>query len=251
MRKILVALLICVSMLTGCGKTDGDSQEAEPTVNWKENGFVASEEVTEEQGYWIQEFIPWKYDDVEVDTSTEELDLIDWDSTCTCDGKIYRLNAVRNPPDALAVRWILGVYDTERMENSVREISYEQLGLERQQEIGFLVDMAVVDDTSFLFQWSEIGQNEQMMWHQTDTRMIYSDLKEDITAIALWDAYLQEGIAEEEYYSGPVLPQGYCVCDGEGNTYVKSGEQENVYTGLHVFDRTGQVIMEYECGDNQ
>ena len=254
MSKYLFTLLICVSLLTGCGKQDNRSSKdgsSEPTVNWKEAGFVASEEVTEEQGYWIQEFVPWKHGDTELDSSTEELVFKNVSPTCTSDGKIYRLNAVINPPDALAVRWILGVYDTEKMESSVREIHHEQLGLDRQQEIGFLVDMAVIDDSNFIFQWAEIGQNEQMMFHQSNTRMIYSDLKGNITEADLWDKYLQEGIAEEEYYGNPVYPEGYCVCDGEGNTYVKSEKKEDAYTKVFAFDRNGQVVMEYQCGEEQ
>ena len=256
MTRLAMIILICITILTGCGKQDNRFSEdgsAEPTVNWKEAGFVASEEVTEEQGYWIQEFVPWKHGDLDINRETEELVTLESLSpTCTDNGRIYRLNTVIHPPYVKPVRWILEEYNTESMNCSIREITYEQLGQEKQQTGDiFLVGMDVVRGGDYVFQWTETARNEQNLSHQTVSRMIYSNLGTEVSAVDLWESYLEKNIATEEFYESTVIPQGYCVCDSEGNTYIKTGEKQNGYTELYVFDRAGQAVMEYRCDAEQ
>ena len=43
-----------------------------------------------------------------------------------------------------------------------------------------------------------------------------------------------------------VIPLGFCVCDGAGNTYAKAGETKYGYSGLYVFDREGNILLEYQ-----
>ena len=243
MRKVFLMFLICISLLTGCGKVEGNTQEeskAESLAHWKE-GFIVTDEITEKQGYWIQEYIPWKYDDIDMNLQEERiLFLYSLSPSCTYQSKIYRLNAIIHPPYVQAVRWILWEYDTETMECSSREITYEQLGQDKQQDSsGFLVDMDVVSDGEFIFQWTEVEEDPEKKFHQTVSRMIYSDLKEHSSAVDLWGTYLQRGIVKDDGEDVAVIPHGYCVCDGQGNTYVKAEEYENGFTKLYVFDRAG------------
>ena len=254
-RKVWLMFLICISLLTGCGKLEGSTQEesnAESLAHWKE-GFIVTDEITEEQRYWIQEYIPWKYDDIEMNLQEERiLFLYSLSPSCTYQSKIYRLNAIIHPPYVQAVRWILWEYDTETMECYSHEISYEQLGQDKQQDSSsFLVDMDVVSEGEFIFQWTEVEEDSEKKFHQTVSRMIYSDLKENSSAVDLWGTYLQKGIVKDDGEDAAVIPHGYCVCDGQGNTYVKAEERENGFTKLYVFDRTGQAIMEYRCDAEQ
>ena len=138
------------------------------------------------------------------------------------------------------------------MNCSIREITYEQLGQEKQQTGDiFLVGMDVVRGGDYVFQWTETARNEQNLSHQTVSRMIYSNLGTEVSAVDLWESYLEKNIATEEFYESTVIPQGYCVCDSEGNTCIKTGENQNGYTELYVFDRAGQAVMEYRCDAEQ
>ena len=256
MKKYVILLILCVCLLTSCGKAQQDLQEktqAEIIVNWRETGFVASEEVSEEQGLWVQECILWDYDDYAIDPETEVI-VTDEDLSHVRanNGKIYRVNTVRNHLYADPIRWIIDELDTETMESRTREITFDQLGQEkRKNTYAYMVGMDVVDDEEFVFQWIEIEKNEQMMFRQTVNRMIYSNLSTRISAIDLLDIYLQREVVPDEIEEQLVIPQGYCVCDSDGNTYARASKSENGYTKLLVFDRTGQVTLEYHCNEKQ
>lgn len=253
----MIVVLWCVAGLTGCGRSETGVRTEETStelVDWKEAGFAITGEIEERQDFWVQEFIPWEHENVIFDSETEEVLSLDINSIVSdigvYDGKIYRLNTIISPPYIQAVRWVLEIYDTDAMESSVREFSYEQLGLETGKD-SYLLDMDLVDGESFVFQWAETGVNPEGLVHQTASRMIYSNLEGDVHITDLWDIYLEKRIARESYSQYTVLPQGYCVCDSRGNTYARAGESDYGYTRLYVLDRNGNILLEYQASPEQ
>lgn len=258
MKKNFTCLLLLfwyILCMTGCGAevADNGTQQVTMPVNWKQEGFAVSGEVEKEQEFWVQEFIPWRHEEVVIDPETEKL----YDDSFICgagplNGKIYRLSTVCNPPYMRAVRWILEIYDTENMQVAVREFTPEQLGQGEVDSEYFLVDMDLVDTENFVFQWTECGRNEQDQMHQTVNRIIYSDLQGDTASTELWDTCLEQGIFEDEYSDYLVIPSGNCVCDGAGNIYIRAGKTGyGFYSWLAVFDREGKLLLDYHGSQEQ
>lgn len=253
MRRVLLFLLLCITILTGCGKNeDGEERNPEPIADWKE-GFAVSGEITENQEFWIQEFLPLQYDEEMLDPETEAI----WfysslSQSCTYGSKLYRLNIVRKLPYSDPSRWFLYEYDAETMESKTREVTLEMLKQQDTEEIApFLIGMNVINEDEFVFQWAEMGKNEEGKYHPVVNRMIYTDLHGQTDAADLLEPYLQMNIVRDEVSEqGILLPTGYCVCDGQGNTYVRAGHTDRGYTKLYAFDRKGQAVLEYQCDEN-
>lgn len=259
MKKHFIYLFLlfgCLLCLSGCGKENKDvelQEQSAPPVDWKQEGFAVSEEVEEEQGFWVQEFIPWRHEEVIVDPETEAL----YGSSLTVeagplDGKIYRLNSVYRPPYFLTVRWILEIYDTATMQSTIREFTPEQLGQGEVDKNYFLVDMDLVDTENFVFQWTECDRNEEYMMYQTANKIIYSNLQDNSAATDLWDTCLEKGIFKEEYSDYLLIPFGDCVCDSAGNTYIRAGKTKyGNYSRLAAFDREGNLLLDYQGSEEK
>ena len=69
-----IITLLCLFFLAGYGgQAPEEEQENLPSADWQANGFAVSGEVVEEQGLWVEEYIPWNHDGVTWDEETEEL----------------------------------------------------------------------------------------------------------------------------------------------------------------------------------
>ncbi|MCM1025359.1 MAG: ABC transporter substrate-binding protein [Roseburia sp.] len=259
MKKLFSCFLFlygCIFCLTGCGKEDAAVNSGESSVpvrDWKQEGFAVLGEVTEEQGFWAQEFIAWEHREVVVDPQTEKLDdgvrLIE---VGALDGKVYRLNTVMRPPRGRAVRWILEIYDTASMQAEVREFTPEDLGLQEEGKDCFLVGMDLIDAESYVFQWTEIDENEEgLNYYQSADKRVYSNLQGEAAAVDLWGTCLEQGIFKEEYNDYVWIPSGSCVCDGAGNTYVRGGESGYGYRRLAAFDREGKLLLTYGVSEEE
>lgn len=121
-------LLVCMTIITGCGKGGNDpepTEQPEKQIDWKTEGFKASETMEEKQLFWIEKNIPWNYEAVTPDIASEQLSFVTGTyASCFRGGKIYRLHSVIRPPQLHAVRWVLEIYDTETGNVVNREISY-------------------------------------------------------------------------------------------------------------------------------
>lgn len=256
MKKCFGYLLLlcgCVVCLAGCEKEDAGAKPREQPASpadWKQEGFAVSGAVEEEQEFWVREFIPWGHEEVVIDPETEELSDRFLLEAGTLDGKVYRLNAVTTDSFLDVNRWILEIYDTTDMRATVREFTPGELGQEEGM-ICFLADMDLVDPENFVFQWVEMERSGEGMIHWTADRMLYSSLRGDVTATDLWNACVEKGILQEEYTEYILLPSGHCVCDGEGNIYIKAGQTDYGYNRLAVFDREGSLLLEYQGSPEQ
>lgn len=241
----LLLLFVLASALVGCGeKSISAEKQAEAVINWKQKGFEVSDKLEEEQKLWIKEYIRWEHSEVEYSSETENL--YGGIEAGTRNGKIYRLNTVLCPPEIRAVRWILEIFDTNTMQSEVQELSYEQLGIKQPDSgFGIVADMDVITEGEYILQWIEVGMKPDQNWHMLSNRMIYWNSQKEIGFTDLWDRYLEKEIKKDVESSVAMLPEGYCVCDYAGNTYVRAGEGQYGYSDLYVFDRAGNVLMEF------
>lgn len=249
MKKVMISLFAC-TLLCGCGKGGKTTVAEEPPVEWKTKGFAVTGDIEEKQEFWIQKYIPWGMDGIKFDAETESISRqYGTTNTCAHDGCFYRLFSVSKLSYGVE-RWALQCYDTHTMEISVRELSYEELGQEKENN-GLLTDMDVVSGDSFVFRWAEAEQNPDGMYRQTVNRIIYTDGEGGSSVTDLWDAYLEKGIVRDKMENAVSIQQSFCVCDGEGNTYVRAGETQRGYSDLYVFDREGKCLLEYRGNQDQ
>lgn len=247
-------LLVCMTIITGCGKGGNDpepTEQPEKQIDWKTEGFKASETMEEKQLFWIEKNIPWNYEAVTPDIASEQLSFVTGTyASCFRGGKIYRLHSVIRPPQLHAVRWVLEIYDTETGNVVNREISYEQL---EQKDSGntFIVAMDVMDDDHLVFEWVEMEWNDDGFFHQTADRMIFLDSDGGVQVVDLWDLFLEKGIVRENFSEVMLLPEGYCVCDSAGNIYAKAGIEWDGFTKLYVIDREGNIIVEHQTAADE
>lgn len=255
MKKVimsLIALLLLATIFSGCSEKDvtQTSEESDETTDWKTEGFAVTGDVETKQGLWVTEYIPWKHENVIIDSEKEDLYFpANFPPSRVYGDKIYRLNTVINPPAFPGVRWIMEIYDTSTMTSAVKEFSYKQL---EQPALGnyLLSAMDLVSEDSYVFQL-EAWESSENMYHQTVNRMIYLNPEGEIHATDLWDIYLEKSIAVESLQSVLALGPGYCICDSAGNIYQKAKPSEHGYTQLFVLSRNGTVLLEYETAPLQ
>ncbi len=246
--RYIILLIITIISLCSCGR--GNLNQLQEQAEWKQSGFAVNGEVQEKQELYIQEYISWKHEEVVCDEETERFmdNMFDMPHTevGTYDGKIYRLNNISEAQYVKEKRWILEIYDTLTMQNSVKEISLADLDIENCESNRFLVGMDVVNEGSYIFQWKELAKEDNKYYQKTN-KFIYSDLKGSTQTTDLKEAYGKLGIKEgnpSEFYE---LPTGYCVCDSQGNTYVVYGAYESATNELSVLDKQGNELLKYSA----
>ena len=101
-------LIISVAMLLftiGCVKQENKSDESYDLLSsdmWKTDGFVTDDEVVKEQELWIDRYIRWEHDDVELLSDDERaLETIEGDALQDC---IYRFTPVNTLSEFTTVR---------------------------------------------------------------------------------------------------------------------------------------------------
>lgn len=260
MKKFFISimtLLLSAAMLTGCGdgkdkENSSHAEQPEASYDWKTKGFTVSGDMEKNQKFWVAEYIPWNHENVVIDAEKEQLLRLNGDfSARVCGNRIYQMSTVINPPDIQPLRWVMEIFDTDTMSSSVREFSPEQLKLTDTSSIGFLTDMDVAGEDSFVFQWAEVAESSENMYHQTVSRMIYLNPDGSVHTAELWDTYLENGIEKDISQEFILMPQGSCVCDGAGNTYRKAGSSQFGYTRLYAINREGTVLLEYAAESEQ
>ena len=243
--KLFSAILLCLFVLSGCGKQETEEvQENIPTVNWKTNGFAVSGEVLDEQGFWVEQYIPWTHEGVIYDGETEGIAPFRIPDVCYGD-KIYRLNAITWFDNFYPHKYLMETYDTSSMETTVTEFTLEQLDLQNTSEYReYMVGMDVVNEQICAFQ--VLGYTyipETMLSQVTASRMNYYDSEGGIETADELPVYLEQGILSGNV--GSIITTMDCFCDGAGNSYVRKNGEE-----LLILDREAKLIMAYE-GKNE
>jgi len=232
--------------LAGCGQrpaddTAADTEEAALTIDWKTKGFAVSGEPEVKEELWAREYLPWTHDNVTYDREKEAV-LYVLEGGCH-DDVLYRVYLIYEPPIAVATKWILERYDLDTMQSTFSEITNQQLGIE---ESGYLTDIEVLGADSFIFQAISYGRNEDDQVVQESNCFLYTDLQSPPVKRELLPVYLEMGIVPEAQESIMLQdPTGECICDGQGNSYVRKAVGNNPWAQLYIINSDCQVQMEY------
>lgn len=235
---ILACIMLCVTV-TGCGKENTEQpaqteQPSEQPARWKTQGFAVSENAEKEGELNIRQYVLWERDAALDAEEGKYISSVDFGS---CGELIWRLNITEQGGHT---EWVLEIYDAFTEESTVKKFSYEELGLENND--GRLMNMDLIDRDHYVFQWVEAERDDEGYFSSwTADRMIYTDLAGELYSVDLWPGYLEAGLVSGG--TGHRLLEGNC--DGKGNTYVLASQEERGYTSIHLFDRSGKMILEY------
>lgn len=252
--RIYFVALLCMCLVAGCGRKESDSEEAEiSAADWKRNGFAVSGEVVEEQGLWVEKYIPWNHEGVAWDDETEYLST----SMNAVDGgeKIYRLSPVLKSANYEISRCFLEVYDVASMESSIMELDLEQIEIkETKGTRKLLMDMDVMNDGALVFNVVDIEETPYESGIGAEYRQLSNDIVylgtegEKVDKTDILPVLLEAGIVQE---TDRMVKTGDWKCDGAGNIYIRTGPDSNPYQKLIIVSNEGKLIMEHEVSDQE
>lgn len=149
-KKTKIIIILCLFLLVGCGtkKQDEDNVIEDAQVSeWKNTGFVVTEEVTEVQELWTQEYISWAHEEVVYEPETENL----YVQESVCGGQIYRFHQILSTQENGKSRYLLEIYDGNTMQEMANEVEFPKM----EMESPFIVGMQVTESGQYVFQCVE------------------------------------------------------------------------------------------------
>lgn len=233
-------LFLSVILLAGCNRREPVAEESVYGRDWRTNGFNISEDISEEQSLWVKSYTAWNHEAAQWDKKDREM--VSVIESGVLGEKIYRFYFIAESSEGLPAQGILECYDTSVMTETTTGFLTEQMGMESTSG-NFVVDMDMTGDQAGVLQVVEYGVNESGQFLQKSNRMVYFDQTGVIQQAELLPVYLENGVSQEEYKT--ILLTGECLCDGAGNSYVRSGSDVNPYRYLHIIDREGKYLMEW------
>lgn len=249
LKKINAALLcfMLCAIFAGCGKADETTVEKpgkadEAPALWKTRGFAISQDDADKQELNVKEYQLLEHDEV-FDAEAGELRyLIDSGS---CGELVWMLHQVYDR-NGSHKEWVLEIYDASADEYTVKRFTHEQLGLEG----GRLDGMNMIDKDHYVFRQMECEIDDGGLYRWTADKWIYTDLAGDIHTVDFLPACLAKGLVDDEFAYSGWFPLREVNCDGRGNICMLGGLQQIGsgwgYTSLHIFDRDGNMILEYK-----
>lgn len=143
--------------ISGCGSRENEADKKSTSsieLMWKTDGFVTDDEVVKEQELWIDRYIRWEHDDVELLSDDERaLETIEGDALQDC---IYRFTPVNTLSEFTTVRVVMECIDTVSMEKKVTLFLPEQIGA-GEDNSGFVCGVNAAVDGSYIFHWLKYG----------------------------------------------------------------------------------------------
>lgn len=248
--KSVFCIMACIGLcavVAGCeeGKTDpsvlagqpGQAEQSEQSARWMTQGFAISEKEEKDEELNVRQYVLWERDGALDAQEGKYISIVDFGSLGEL---IWRLSSVTERGGRL--EWVLEIQNAFTEESVVKKFSCEELGLEN--AAGRLTGMDLIDKDQYVFQWVEEEHDDQgLVTCWTADRRIYTDFLGELYSVDLWPAYLEAGLAEEGVNAHSLLRRG--GCDGKGNTYVLASREKAGYTSVHLFDRSGKMILEY------
>lgn len=238
--KYFMIIMLSLAWLAGCGRSEPFVEETSSVRNWKTNGFAVSEEIIEEQGLWIKCHTAWNHENVLWEEENQKaFPIIEagvWGD------KIYRFYSIIENSELMPVKGILECYDTSLMKESVTEFSSQQMGMES-SDFGFAVDMDMTGDLAGVLQVVGYDYDEAGEFIQDRNSRVWIGADGAVQQAELLPVYREKGINKETYKT--ITLDGECICDGAGNSYVRSGNDTNPYMCLYIINREGKLLMEW------
>lgn len=245
--NIMVCFLLC-GAVAGCGKEEAGqtvqteqpaqaehTEQTEQSARWKTQGFAISKDAEKDGELNVREYVLWEHDAA---LSAGEGKVVSFIDSGSCGELIWKLSGVREQGSHR--EWMLEIYNAFTGESTVKKFSYEELGLENTD--GMLKGMDLIDRDHYVFQWVEAEYDDEgYVSRWTADRRIYTDLAGEAYSVDLWPGYLEAGLVDGD--TGNNLWEG--KCDGKGNIYVLASRGKQGYESVHLFDRSGKMILEY------
>ena len=227
--------------ISGCGSRENEADKKSTSsieLMWKTDGFVTDDEVVKEQELWIDRYIRWEHDDVELLSDDERaLETIEGGALQDC---IYRFTPVNTLSEFTTVRVVMECIDTVSMEKKVTLFLPEQIGA-GEDNSGFVCGVNAAVDGSYIFHWLKYGYDGDD-FVQKANELVY--LTEDSGKVEtnLLPAYIEKGLIREKYNSIVFRSQELSF-DVFGNSYVIGDNSDSLF----VLDMDGKNISEYYC----
>ncbi|MDE5951103.1 MAG: hypothetical protein K2H12_05955, partial [Acetatifactor sp.] len=171
--QVLFLAMAGMLCLAACGRQEGEYVKEESTVSeaaWKTAGFAVTGQVEEEQGLWVEEYIPIVHREVPSDKGkiafVRELG--------TYDSSYYRLYCCSDAYGELSL-YYLEQYDMETEESSLTELTPEAIGLEDLADTD-LWNGCVTGDGMLVFQRVSFDEGENGKLCLGRNEMLYTSL---------------------------------------------------------------------------
>lgn len=239
--KRYIIFLLSLVFLAGCGGKEPVVEENVSVIDWKTDGFAVSEEITEEQGLWVKSHIAWSHESVQWQEENQEANPII--EAGVWGDQIYRFYSIIENSEIVPVKGILECYDTSAMEESVMELSPEQMGL-GSSSFSFVTDMDMTGEMTGALQVVGYNYDETGQFTQERNCRVWFGQEGEVQQTELLPIYLEKGISKESYKT--IILSGDCICDGAGNSYARSGDNTNPYMCLYIMDKEGKLLMEWK-----
>lgn len=243
--RYAVASLILAGVLglAACGASEPETAERAP---WQETaGFAVSGQVEEEQGLWVEEYIPVTHGEIPVDNRAngrpKELGIYDM---CA-----YRLHSFLSDAGDTSL-WYLESCDLGTGESSLTCLTRETLGLEDMEE-SYLWNGCVMADGTLVLQRVSFRFDEEKGGglYFDRNEMIYTKLDGEAPEIVdVLPVYRERELLTE---GGSSVVTGDCICDGAGNLYARRASGEWPYQSLCILNREGELLMEETLGEKE
>lgn len=239
-------LLITAGLLglTACGGT-GQENTAVKAPCWETVGFAVNGQTEEEQGLWVEEYIPVTHREIPTDNKEygwpKELGIYDMSA--------YRLRSFLSDSGDISL-WYLECCDLETGESSLTELTPERLGL-ADTEGSYLWNGCVMADGTLVLQRVSFHFDEENSdgIYFDKNEMIYTRLDGAPPKIVdVLPVYRERELLTE---GGSSIVVGDCICDGAGNLYARRQSGERPYQSLCVLNREGELLLEEILGEKE
>ncbi len=251
--------ILMLFLLTGCAGAaepsdrQSQGQPAEETAapvllaDWKREGFALEGQVKEEQSLWIESYVRWE----QSGDGPENTFLV---PDPVYDGKeVYVLYPYIRSGELDTVGADLEIFDLSSMTGSLRELTPEQLGLPEGEDIlgNVVVAADAFGEQELAVMSVGLGLDEAGEIVKNDIGIARLGKEGETERTDLLAAYQAEGILRKNSQVSLGSIYGECIVDGEGNSYIRWGDERNPFRDLYVFDRAGEAVMEYQGSDQE
>ena len=237
-HSIRLLTLAGLTWLTACTPQETVSEEE---IWWETTGFRVSGQPEEEQGLWVEDYIPVIHSELPIDGkeygAAKELGIYDM---CA-----YRLHSYLSDSGDMSL-WYLERCDLETGDSSLTELTPETLGLEDMAG-SYLWNGCVTADGTLVLQKVSFGSDEGSRLYVDGNEMIYTRLDgASPKVVDVLSVYQEKGLLPED---GSIV--GDCICDGAGNLYARGLQGEWPYQSLCVLDQEGGLLLEETLGERE
>lgn len=193
----IILLLLC----GGCGQKEeiNVSQEPESVVGWKVDGFRINENIEIAPKIGAEKYQVWEHI-----LSTSDSEGVGYVASGTCKNKMWFFGIGVGTDGYVSDsegEYVLETYDAMSGEYETKIFTPADLGIN--DDLGYLVGMDMISETSYMFRWAGYSKDEEDMYTQSSDVIVFSNLEGENRSVDFQKIFFEEGI---EPYSEEILP---------------------------------------------